>query len=69
VAWQAADALERDLLLNCAACSLQQGDPAAAALCCDAALAIDRGCGKAYYRRGLARRVPCHLRVSVHAMC
>ena len=50
----AADTLERDLLLNCAAVMLDQRRPAAAALCCDAALAVDPCCAKAFYRRASA---------------
>eukprot|EP01052_Picozoa_sp_SAG31_P003629 SAG31_NODE_142_length_22669_cov_18.630040_4_plen_889_part_00 len=53
---QVIDRLERDLLLNCAAVMLEQRRPAAAELCCDAALAIDPKCAKGYYRRSLARQ-------------
>jgi tetratricopeptide (TPR) repeat protein len=48
------DELERDCLLNCAAASLQLEEPASAAACCDAAVAIDPTHPKAFYRRGQA---------------
>eukprot|EP01046_Picozoa_sp_COSAG06_P054612 COSAG06_NODE_9782_length_1819_cov_1.097093_2_plen_165_part_00 len=48
------DELERDCLLNCAAASLQLEEPASAAACCDAAVAIDPAHPKAFYRRGQA---------------
>ena len=48
------DELERDCLLNCAAASLQLDEPASAAACCDAAVAIDPAHPKAFYRRGQA---------------
>eukprot|EP01047_Picozoa_sp_COSAG01_P055020 COSAG01_NODE_6080_length_3864_cov_5.075697_3_plen_564_part_00 len=48
------DLLERDCLLNCAACTLRLDDPSGARRFCDAALAIDPTCAKGLYRRGQA---------------
>ena len=40
--------------VNLAACRLRQGQPYAAIEACDAAIAVDDGAGKAWYRRGQA---------------
>ena len=46
------DEIERDCLLNSAACCLSTGEPEAARGCCDAALAIDPTAWKGWWRRG-----------------